>query len=190
MFHLPQLSKNPIRSPGSAQNTSYLTSLDFTYHVVCDPLNEICFLRATYMLTSIYKTQECVGFCSVLPFPWRGRRWWCIFTNYISCLLKIKKTSIYRLKAHFFKNTLPIDWLIDLLHFSPAGYPTRHLVTRTSLLSLRVQVHGLLSRIRASTIHSHMSTYPPPRRIQPTHLYKRTSSLARTIQHSPLAECK
>ena len=53
-------------------------------------------------------------------------------------------------------------------------------------LSLRVPVHSLLFRIRASTIHSHTSTSPPPRRIQPTHLYKKTSSLARTIQHSPL----
>ena len=38
--------------------------------------------------------------------------------------------------------------------------------------------------------HSHTSTFPPPRRIQPTHLYKRTSSLAQTIQHSPQAEWK
>ena len=40
---------------------------------------------------------------------------------------------------------------------------TRHVVTRTSLLSVRVPVHSLLSRIGASAIHSHTSTSPPRR---------------------------
>ena len=79
---------------------------------------------------------------------------------------------------------------IDLLHFSPAGYPTQHVVTRTLLLSLRVPVYCLFSRIQALTIHSHTSTFSPPRQIQRTRLYNRTGSLARTIQHSPLTESK
>ena len=75
------------------------------------------------------------------------------------------------------------------LYLSPAGYPTRHVVTTTHLLYVRVPVHSLISRIRASTIHLHTSTSPTPRRNQPTCLYKRTSSLAWTIQHNSLSRC-
>ena len=83
-----------------------------------------------------------------------------------------------------------IDWLIDSPHFSPAGYPTRHVVTRTPLLSLQVPVHSLLSRIRTPTTHSHTSTSPPPRRIQPTHLYKdKFSSLNNPTQSTDWTAC-
>jgi len=74
-----------------------------------------------------------------------------------------------------------IDWGIDLLHFSPAGHPTRCVVTRTPLLSLRVPVHGLL---QVSTIHSHTSTSLPPPSNLAYPIVQEDNSLARTFQHS------
>ena len=67
--------------------------------------------------------------------------------------------------------TLPGTWSQEPLYY---------------LSEFRYIVYSLAYEHRLFT-RTHTSTSPPPRRIQPTHLYKRTtSSLARTIQHSLL----
>ena len=129
----------------------------------------VCVRWCVYKLQCVYVLCAAVGPSTTFQNPKAALRAHA-FDNYnqpkirrpeISCrtfLLNKKRSRSLKLLA----GLKTLSSVIYFTYFSPAGYPTRHLVTRTSLLSLRVPVHCLLSRIRTSIIYSHTSTSPPP----------------------------